>query len=237
MQRLCARCHYAVTLEDEGTLIFCGHCGAPQVRLSQELLDEIQTAHETFTADATAAQNTRETEPGGIDWKGAINCAALAGIIAFLLSALSGPLKALGLLTFFWMLAAPSATLGIYAARFRETRIAAGFGARLGLLVGLAISFALLASSVGEMLLRRYAMHGGGEMDSQMHTTITGMQAQLIQQSGAAAAAPVVTWLNLPDFRAGLLLTGALMCTVFYLVFATTFGALAGFFRSRTRTA
>jgi hypothetical protein len=235
MQRLCPRCRNAVTIEDEGTLCFCGNCGAPQVRLSQELQDEINTAREAFTTgqETANAEPAREPEPGAVNWRGAILCAAFAGAVALLLEFLSMPVPPLTVVSSFWVLTAPVLTLALYQSRFRQTTIRPAFGARLGLLVGIAISLAILIATTGETLLRRYAFHSAGLLDTQMQDTFTRLRTQFIQQYGAAAAAPLISWLAIPDFRAGIMLSGFAMVVVGYLLFALAFGALGGLLRAR----
>ena len=36
----CPRCHTLLTNEDSGVLMYCTHCGAPQVLLSEELREQ-----------------------------------------------------------------------------------------------------------------------------------------------------------------------------------------------------
>lgn len=238
MQRLCPRCHYAVTVED-GTLCYCSHCGAPQVRLSEELQGQIATQRDELAEREAAAANAAPTgpvAPGEIDWRGAIQCAALAGAISFLLTLLSEPVPVLVLLSLFWAIGAPIVTLGIYVNRFRRTRIAPGFAARLGLLTGMAVLVGSSIVNVAAMLIQRYALHHGGEFDALFNDRVRALQDALTQQSGAAAA-PVVGLLNVPEFRAGMLLGGFAIFAAGYLLFSAAGGAFAGLLRGRRSSA
>jgi len=234
MQRLCPRCRYAISASEDGTLCFCPHCGAAQVRLSEELLDRMESQRGEL-ADREAAASTPVqggVPPGDVDWRGALNCAALAGLLAFVLSALGEAVPLLALLGFFWAMSAPVVTLGIYVARFRATRIQPGFAARLGLLSGFAVLLGSTVVNVGAMLVQRLVFHHGADFDAMFNDRVHAVQSTLVQQSGAAAA-PVVALLNVPEFRAGMLLSGYAIFSCGYLVFSLAGGAFAGLMRGR----
>jgi len=112
------------------------------VQLSEELRDQID---QQISAQQAAANPLAEPVPAlvppsnAIVWRGAIQCAGLAGALAAAFALLSFALPPITLLSFFWFVAAPIVVLGVYSSRFRKTRITTGFGARLGLLAGLAM--------------------------------------------------------------------------------------------------
>lgn len=230
MQRLCPRCHNAVTLEDSSSLIFCGHCGAPQIRLSEELLAQAE-----FPAEPTGAAFTPNLPISTVNWPGAVRCALLAGAIALALELLALALPAIGALSFFWAIGAPIVTLGIYTSRFHDTAIRPGFGARLGTLTGLAVMLGLWAVNVAGTLYGRFVSHTTAHFDNDFNTRLAQLKASTLQQAGSASTAqPMLNMLDNPEFRAGLLLAGTAMLIALYLVFSAAGGAFAAALRSKS---
>ncbi len=236
MTRLCSRCQSVLHREEEGALVFCWNCGAPQVQLSEELRDQIdKQLADQHAGPSILDQLPLPTSPGNsIIWPGAIQCAGLAGILAAAFVLISFAVPPVGLLSFFWLVGAPAFVLVIYSARFRQSRITPGFGARLGVLSGLAILLAGGTLFTGRLLLARFAFHRAGQIDSYLAGFFTQWQAQVVARSGAPAAEPFVSRLAFPEFREGFLLTGVAMFLVCYLAFSATAGAFAGYLRSRS---
>jgi hypothetical protein len=243
MQHLCPRCRHAIPTEDDGALHFCHVCGAPQVRLSEELLLAAEAASNpgqnpdgTTSTNPDATTAAQDLDRDHINWRGAIHCALLAGLIALALELLSLASGIFDLLAFFWATGAPIIILGIYAARFRETRINTDFGARLGLLTGGFIALAMASVDLVHTLLDRFVYHSAAALDAQTAASFAQIKSQTLARAGsqsAAVAAQLVGMLNLPEFRAGIFLSGIAFVTVAYLIFSTTGGAFAGFLRSR----
>jgi hypothetical protein len=165
-------------------------------------------------------------------WPAAIRYAALAGVVAaglLLLSVLAPPLLLLLLL---WAVGAPVIVLGVYAARSQQKLLRPGFGARLGFLCGLFIALAVAIVNVSSLLLERYVFHNAGMLDGQLTALFNQMRTSLLTQGGAEAA-PVLHWLTMPQYRAGLLLTFSGIFAACYLALSTAGGAFAGLLRSR----
>jgi hypothetical protein len=241
IQRLCPRCRTVVHIEDDNSLVFCSNCGAPQVRLSQELLEaQVEATAQLpegapVSMDATAAATQNTVVPALNRWSGAVQCAGIAGAVAAGLTLISFAVPALGLLSMGWVVAAPIVVLGVYASRFRNTRITAGFAARLGLLCGVAILVAMLALNTIHLCLDRFVFHAATAIDSQLATTFAQQEAVLSTQLGTDAA-PMLHTLAIPEFRAGILLCSFGMLSALYLVYSAAAGAFAGLLRSRTST-
>jgi hypothetical protein len=230
--RFCHRCQAELPPHDEGTLIFCTHCGAPQVLLSEELLTQVE-AQAKAAEDGAVGPVMRE--PGSLMWAGAIRCAGLAGAVAAMLAALSTVAPPVSLLTLLWAIISPVVVIGLFQSRFPLVPITTGFGARLGLLTGMAVSLVLTVAKTIELLTLRFGTHGRGmaEFDS----TLTSAFAQ---QQVAADAAQFGTQLfaraqNVQEFRAGIFLTSVAFLIAILLVVTTAGGAFAGFVRSRVR--
>jgi hypothetical protein len=230
--RLCPRCHAIIHREDEGTLVYCWNCGAPQVLLSEELLEQIdkQIADEhsgTATIDPPPELNSAGKF---VMWRGAIQCAGLAGAVAAAFVLLAFVLPPVSMLWLFWLMGAPIVVMGIYSARFRQTLITTGFGARLGLLCGLAIALATVLLDTIGLLLQRFVFHSSGTFDAALANSYSQMRAAVVAQPSAALA---LGWLAIPEFRAGFVLSSAVLLLVLYLGFSATTGAFAGYLRSR----
>lgn len=233
MNRICSRCHTVLHREDEGTLVFCWNCGAPQVQLSEELREQLDQQIAGQTADPAALDPLPPpVSPTAVVWPGAIQCAGLAGAVAAAFGLLSLVLAPVGLLSVFWVVGAPAFVLIIYSGRFRQTHITAGFGARLGALSGLAIILASLTIDTVDLLLRRFAFHNAGPIDLQLADIFAQMRASFVAQASPATG-PALSMLAVPEFRAGIILSSAAMVIVFYLLFAATAGAVSGYIRSR----
>ncbi len=237
--RLCPRCQSVLHREDEGSLVYCWNCGAPQVLLSEELRNQIdqQLSAQQVSAQAEAhstSQPLPQPATNAVVWRGAIQCAGLAGAVAALFALVAFAIPPVGLLSFLWFISAPIVILGIYTSRFRQTRVTTGFGARLGLLCGLAILIANSTLNTAGIVLQRFVFHSSSEIDTQLATLFTQMRTTITAEPSPAAKA-ALDILNVPEFRAGLLLGFIAICLFLYLLFSATAGAFAGYLRSRAR--
>jgi hypothetical protein len=235
--RSCPRCHTVLQIEDAGTLVFCWNCGAAQVLVSEELLAQAEKLRRAFDSGGVIE------EPGGrpaeateaVVWKGAIRCAALTGLIAAGLTLLSFALPPLVLLAWFWAVGAPVVALGIYSARFRQTRIQPSFGARLGLLCGLAIFFCMTTVNTVGLLLARFVFHRAAQIDAQLVAFFAQMRTEILAQ-GSPAQASALAWIARPESRLGLLLAVFGIVLVMYLGLSAAGGAFAALLRSRSES-
>jgi hypothetical protein len=233
---LCPRCHSVLHREDEGSLIFCWNCGAPQVQLSEDLREQIdqQISAQLSAINAPAeAASAPAAASNGVVWPGAIQSAGLAGAVAAALALLSFALAPVALLSFFWFISAPIIVLGFYSSRFRLTRITTGFGARLGLLTGIAVLIATTTLNTIDLVLERYVFHSSMEIDRQIAGAFTQMHTTISASPGAGSKA-ILDMLAIPEFRAGILLTSISLGLAIYLAFSATAGAFAGYLRSRS---
>ncbi len=233
--RLCPRCHAVLHREEEGSLIFCWNCGAPQVQLSEELREQID---QQISAQHAAANSLAEPLPqpvapsNAVVWRGAIQIAGLAGAVAAAFALLSFALPPIVFLSLFWFVSAPIIAMGFYSARFRKTRITAGFGARLGLLTGLAILLVTTTLNTVGLVLDRFVFHNTNELDTQMHTAFEQMRTTFVTQPSPFSKG-VLAALAIPEYRVGIMLTSIFIGLGFYLTYSATAGAFAGYLRSR----
>ncbi len=232
--RLCPRCQSVLHREDEGSLIFCWNCGAPQVRLSEDLLDQL---HQQQTAPTPGPATPSAPDPGAIHWAGAIQSAALTGAVALALALLTLVLPPVLLLSIFWFIGAPIVALGLYHARFRQSRITSGFGARLGALCSLAIGLASGVVYTIVSLLARFAFHAGATFDSQLNNSFAETAARASANAGGGDPLNMTAMLNVPEYRVGLLLSGLAAFLLLYIAYSALTGAVAGYLRRDDRKA
>jgi hypothetical protein len=218
--------------EQEGSLIFCFNCGAPQVTVSEELLSEAQKQRAALDS-GLAAGILGTSGPDDIVWPAAVRYAALAGAVAAALTLVSFALPPLILIAWFWAIGAPVVILGVYSSRIRPTRVQAGFGARLGLLCGLAIFFAMSAINACSLIVARFVFHASAQIDTQLGAMFTQLRAT-IQQQGGPAQASVLAWLSTPEDRVGLILIMTGFVLALYLGLSAIGGAFAAVLRSRS---
>lgn len=231
----CPRCQALLQVEDEGTLVFCWNCGAAQVVVSEELATQDEKQRRALES-GSLLEDLQGRPPAAeeVVWAGAVRYAALTGAIAAGLTLLSFALPPLVLLAWFWAVGAPVIALGMYSARFRQTRIQPGFGARLGLLCGLAVFFCMTTVNTAGLVLARFVFHRAGEIDSQLALFFTQMRST-IQAQGSPAQASALAWLARPESRLGLLLAMSALLLVIYLGLSAAGGAFAALLRSRNR--
>jgi hypothetical protein len=137
------------------------------------------------------------------------------------------------LLTIFWVVISPVVVIGIFQARYPLAPITSGFGARLGLLTGLANGLVLsVGTTITFFIARR--LGGMGDFDKQWDLGLKQVQERMGSQSAADVAA-LLKMYSLPEFRAGMMIASAAFCMVLLLAITIVGGAFAGFARSRAR--
>jgi hypothetical protein len=232
--RFCHRCQAELPAHDEGTLIFCTQCGAPQVVLSEELLTQVEAQAKAAEAGAVGPIMR---EPASMVWAGALRCIGLAGVVAAVLTGLSAAAPPIELLTLLWAIISPVVVIGLFQSRFPLVPITTGFGARLGLLTGLAVSVVLTVADAVEFLVRRFATHGRGmtELDSAWNAMFTQLQNVNGANQFDAGVRLFARAQTVPEFRAGVILAFMGFMFAILMVITTAGGAFAGFVRSRVR--
>ena len=232
IQRHCPRCHTALQHEDDGTLLFCSTCGAPQVTVSEELL--VQSEKQRVALESgLIPSDAQAADANGVVWSSAIRYAALAGAAAAALTLISFALPPVILIAWFWAIGAPVVIIGVYSSRFSQTRLRPGFGARLGLLCGVAIFIGMTLVNTGGLLLARFTFHAASQIDGQLAAMFAQMRSTIQAQGGPTVPA-ALAWLAIPENRVGLLLSMFGVLFVMYLGLSAAGGAFAVLLRSRT---
>jgi len=212
MDPVCHRC--SATLEPEA--YYCQECGAPQVRYVAQN-DEVASA---IGVDSGTPQITAANPGNSISWNIAIRIAAMVGLAVGILCALLAAGSVL------WVGAGAVAVLGIYHRRRPMVLLGPRVGARVGALVGLIAATVALAANAVLLVVQRYGMHEGNQIDTQL--------TMIVKQAAAHAAsmdsqAPVAVFTNFwlsAEGRIGLILLTMAFLSVLILLFAIAGGVL-----------
>jgi hypothetical protein len=203
---------------------FCPHCGSPQI-----YLQDYEQQSGGAEADTTGA--IPPPRPQQVEWKTAIRCAALVAGVAAGLSLVSQRVQVVSFLSTLWTISGSMIALALYQRRRPLAWMDAGVGARIGLVVGLALVACLgIAGGVGG-LVARYGLHSLSGFDAELTQTV---HDSFEKASAMAPQPPEVKrlWFS-PEFRAGLMLFGFGMVSTFLLILSTVGGAVGGFMRMR----
>jgi hypothetical protein len=249
-ERPCIRCQHPVLLE-EGHLVYCHHCGAPQIFLSEDLQTEIaQTAKEYEQRHAAETSPVDEAAPtsrwrlqrerGGPGtahtWAVAVNYALLSAAVALALGLLSILLPPVMALAFFWALGAPILTVSIFNARSREmSPRSTGFAARLGLLTALLVTASSAVVFTLSLVINRYMLHNAALFDAQLAASFA-QQRELVLQRMGNSVQPTLDTFNIPEFRVGLMMGGGALLALFYVFLSTIAAGVTGLFVRRRPT-
>jgi hypothetical protein len=225
MQEYCHRCGGELPARD-GISPFCPHCGSPQI-----YLQDYEQQSGGAEADTTGA--IPPPRPQQVEWKTAIRCAALVAGVAVGLGVVSQRVQVISLLSLLWTISGSMIALALYQRRRPLAWMDAGVGARIGLVVGLALVACLgIAWAVGG-LVARYGLHSLAGFDAELTRTIH----DAFEKAAAMAPQPPETqrfWFS-PEFRAGMMLFGFGMVSTFLLILSTVGGAVGGFVRMRRK--
>jgi hypothetical protein len=225
MHEFCHRCGGDLPAGD-GVLPFCPHCGSPQIYLQDY-------EQQTGAPDADTTGATPPPRPRQVEWKTAIRCALLVAAIAALLSLVSARVEMLSPVSWLWTVSGSLITLALYQRRRPLAWMDAGVGARIGVVVGLALvtCFAVVMAVGG--LVARYGLHSMAGFDAQLTEQL---RAQIEKAAAANPESPdVLRYFYSPEFRAGLMLAGFAMVSGFLLVLSTLGGAVGGLLRMRRK--
>jgi hypothetical protein len=205
---------------------FCPHCGSPQI-----YLQDYEQQNAGGEADTTGA--IPPPRPQQVEWKTAIRCAALVAGVAAGLSLVSQRVQVVSLLSTLWTISGSMIALALYQRRRPLAWMDARVGARIGLVVGLALVACLgVAWGIGG-LVARYGLHSLGAFDAELTQML---HAQFEKATAMSPQPPEMQrfWFS-PEFRAGMMLVGFAMLSGILLVLSTVGGAVGGFMRMRRK--
>ncbi|MGC1869576.1 MAG: zinc ribbon domain-containing protein [Acidobacteriaceae bacterium] len=212
MDLVCHRC--SATLDPEA--YYCPECGAPQIRYVADEGDAAQ-AMPGVSVDIQAGAAGTGTS---ISWKLAIQISAVVGTAVGILSAVLAAGSVL------WVAVGAVVAMGIYHRRRPLTKLAPRVGARVGALLGLIAATVAFAANAVLLVVQRYGLHQGTEIDTQL--------TSIVKQAAARAAtmdpqAPVTSFTNFwlsAEGRIGLILLTMAFLSVLIVLFAIAGGVL-----------
>jgi hypothetical protein len=220
-QVLCIRCRLSLEKNGDGTLVYCPHCGAPQVRLSEELC----TQAEVQLKGEPEAVAPPPMDPAATRWNSLIVYSAVTAAVLCLFVVVLPPLALL----------APAIVLAVYAARHRMATITTGLGASVGLVCGVFLSLGLMLMETAGLLVLRLGTHGTNEFDTYLSNALVQTRAQMMAQGGADGARYIDRMMTVPEFRVGMFLAMMSFVVVVLMVASALSGALAGYLRRGPR--
>jgi hypothetical protein len=225
MHEHCHRCGGELPARD-GASPFCPHCGSPQI-----FLQDYEQQSGASEADTTGA--VPPPRPQQVEWKTAIRCAVLVAGIAAVLSLVAARVQLVSPLSWLWTISGSIITLALYQRRRPLAWMDAGVGARIGVVVGLALVACLAVAMAIGGLVARYGLHSMAGLDAQLTELL---HAQFDKAAAITPQPPEVQrfWYS-PEFRAGMMLAGFGMLAGFLLVLSTVGGAVGGFMRMRRK--
>ena len=212
MDLICHRC--SATLEPEA--YYCPECGSPQIRYVADDGEAAQGMPETGVNIQAGAAGTGTS----VSWKLAIQISTIVGTSVGILSAVLAAGSVL------WVAVGAVVAMGIYHRRRPLTKLAPRVGARVGALLGLIAATVAFAANSVLLVIQRYGLHQGSEIDSQL--------TSIVKQAAARAAsmdpqAPVTTFTNFwlsAEGRIGLILLTMAFLSALIVVFAIAGGIL-----------
>jgi hypothetical protein len=225
MQDFCHRCGGELPAGD-GASTFCPHCGSPQIFLQDY-------EEQTGAPEADTTGTVPPPHPRQVEWKTAIRCAALVAGIAAVLGLVGSRVQAVSALSWLWTISGSLIAVALYQRRRPQAWMDAGVGARIGVVVGLALVTGFAVSMAAGGLVARYGLHSMAGFDAEL----TQMLHAQIEKAEATTPEPpdVVRFLYSPEVRAGMMLVGFAMVSGVLLVLSTIGGAVGGLLRMRPK--
>ncbi len=209
---------------NDGLSPFCPHCGSPQLYLQD---------YEEQTGDADTTGTLPPPRPQQVEWKTAIRCAVLVAGIAAVLGIIAARVQMVSLLSWLWTISGSMITLALYQRRRPLAWMDAGVGARIGVVVGLALMTCFAVATAIGGLVARYGLHSMAGFDAELSQM---MHAQIEKAAATTPEPPELQrFLYSPEVRAGMMLLGFAMVSGVLLVLSTLGGAVGGFLRMRRK--
>jgi hypothetical protein len=225
MHEYCHRCGGELPASD-GVSPFCPHCGSPQIYLHDHESQGGPTESSTTGA-------VPPPKPQQVEWKTAMRCALLVGVVAAGLNQVATQVQVVSLVSLLWIVSGSMITLALYQRRRPLAWMDARVGARIGVVVGLALVACLGITMAIGGVVSRYVLHSMSGTDAQL-TELLRMEFERLNAMAPASPRDRTFWFT-PEFRAGMMLMGFGVMSGFLLVLSTVGGALGGFMRMRRK--
>lgn len=232
MHALCHRCGGDLP-SGEDLSVFCPHCGAPQLYLSADYIDNPANRSASDTTGAPPPPSPRQ-----VDWQAALRCVALVSAIAAVLCIVALRVPGVSTISTIWILTASTSTLALYHHRRPLAWMDAGIGARIGLATGLALIVLIATSMAAAGVIARFGLHAMAGFDAGFAQMIAQVKETAEHTARTTATPPPAEVLHLydkPEFQAGLMLASGAFSAILLVLFSTFGGALNGMLRNRRR--
>jgi ribosomal protein L37E len=225
MHEFCHRCGGELQA-GEGASTFCSHCGCPQLYLQD--YEEQTGAPDGDTTGAVPPPHPRQVE-----WKTAIRCAVLVAGIAAVLGLVGSRLEIVSKLSWVWTISGSMIAVALYQRRRPLAWMDAGVGARIGVVVGLALVTGFAVAMAVGGLVARYGLHSMAGFDAELTQML---HAQMDKTTATTPVPPELQhfWYS-PEARAGMMLAGFAMLSGMLLVLSTIGGAVGGLLQMRRK--
>jgi hypothetical protein len=225
MHEFCHRCGGELQA-GEGASTFCSHCGCPQLYLQD--YEEQTGAPDGDTTGAVPPPHPRQVE-----WKTAIRCAVLVAGIAAVLGLVGSRLEVVSKLSWVWTISGSMIAVALYQRRRPLAWMDAGVGARIGVVVGLALVTGFAVAMAVGGLVARYGLHSMAGFDAELTQML---HAQMDKTTATTPVPPELQhfWYS-PEARAGMMLAGFAMLSGMLLVLSTIGGAVGGLLQMRRK--
>jgi hypothetical protein len=149
------------------------------------------------------------------------------------LSLLAARVQLVSPISWLWTISGSMITLALYQRRRPLAWMDPGIGARIGIVVGLALVTCFGVAAAAGGLVARYGLHSMAGFDAQLTQL---MHAQMEKALATAPQPPEVQqFFYSPEVRAGMMLAGFAMVSAFLLVLSAVGGAVGGLLRMRRK--
>lgn len=221
MPEHCPRCEAALPQIDGSSAAFCAVCGLPQLRVSEDALQQAN-------ATPSPAQGS-SLQAGAVEWTLAFRVLFFAGLLGLLPSLLRPEVLVTGGGGIPTLLLLPLLVLGSGAAYLRRRPyppFTPGMGTRMGTVLALGLWAALAVASGVVGFIMRYGMHSRvvqTNLDAALQLSQTWMSG-----GGGTVSPEWAAMVHWPEMRAGAFLFSHVMTGALLLLVGAAAGAIGG---------
>lgn len=239
MRESCHRCHGELPAGASGDapLLFCPHCAAPQLLLSESMRVDAPALANTTGAMPPPRPAGVPVRPGDVDWRSALGSILAVAAVGGVLVVAGLASTAFSLVSFFWTVAAAGIAVGLYARHSPQAWVDARVGLRVGVATGLLMTAAMAVALAGTGLVLRYGTHGLANFDASWEKQLArgeALSAEFVppQPGSKEMQQRIHGMFNSPEGRAGITLFEAGFQGLVLLLFCSGGGAFAGMLRA-----
>ena len=172
MQALCHRCQAELPgaatgahRNSEDLVLFCPHCGAPQLLLAEHMRMEDPAGQ--ATTGTLPPPRVGRTDRREVDWRRALQGAGAVALAGAVLVLVGLKINAVAFLALCWLLSGSAISVGLYARQRPRVWVDGRAGLRVGVVTGLLMVGAVGLAGTGTGLVMRFVTHGLGAFDAQ----------------------------------------------------------------------